>query len=329
MTTSAPAPAEAAPSLEGRPPAGGTRLLVVTGMSGAGRSTALKALEDMGYEAVDNLPLSLVPGLLSLRAQPAPLALGADVRTRDFGVTELAQTIDRLEREGGSRPRLLFLDCEDDRLVQRFTETRRRHPLAADRPVIDGIRLERRYLWPLRERADLVIDTSELSPFELKRALHGHFALDRSPGVALSVISFSYRHGLPRDADVVLDARFLRNPHYVAALKPQTGLDPEVGRYIAGDEDFAQFLERITTLVGSLLPRFEREGKSYLTIAVGCTGGRHRSVYLAERLAGWLTEQGRTATVRHRELERDDQRLGQQPTTAAGASSAGGSSVMP
>jgi len=323
MTTPAPAPAvQTAPPAEVRPPASPARLLVVTGMSGAGRSTALKALEDIGYEAVDNLPLSLLPGLLSQHPHQAPLALGADVRTRDFGAGELAQTIDRLEREGGSRPRLLFLDCEDDRLVQRFTETRRRHPLAADRPVIDGIRLERRYLWPLRERADLVIDTGELSPFELKRVLYGHFALDRSPGVALSVISFSYRHGLPRDADIVLDTRFLRNPHYVTALKPQTGLDPEVGRYIAADEDFARFFQQTTTLIGSLLPRFEREGKSYLTIAIGCTGGRHRSVYLAERLSAWLTEQGRTVTLRHRELDRDEGRVA-YPAGAAGPSSEG------
>ena len=301
-----------------------TRLLVVTGMSGAGRSTALKALEDLGYEAVDNLPLSLVPGLMNHRPRLAPLALGADVRTRDFGVSELAETIDRLEREGGARPLLVFLDCEDDQLVQRFTETRRRHPLAADRPVIDGILLERRYLWPLRERADLVIDTGPLSPSELKRVLHEHFALDRSPGVALSVLSFSYRHGLPRDADVVLDARFLRNPHYVPALKAKTGLDPEVGRYIAEDEDFAAFFQQFTNLVGGLLPRFEREGKSYLTIAVGCTGGRHRSVYLAERLSAWLREQGRTVTLRHRELDRDRERV-TYPARDAGVSSEGAS----
>ena len=326
MTTPAPAAtAQAAPPRDARPPPHSEpRLLVVTGMSGAGRSTALKALEDMGYEAVDNLPLSLLPGLLSQRPNQAPLALGADVRTRDFGASELAQTFDRLEREGGARPRLVFLDCEDDRLVQRFTETRRRHPLAADRPVIDGIRLERRYLWPLRDRADLVIDTGELTPFELKRVLHGHFALDRSPGVALTVVSFSYRHGLPRDSDIVLDTRFLRNPHYVAALKPQTGLDPEVGRYIAGDENFSEFFQQITTLIGSLLPRFEREGKSYLTIAIGCTGGRHRSVYLAERLAAWLGEQGRTVNLRHRELDRDDGRIS-HPAGTAGLASEGAS----
>ena len=296
-----PAPASAS---DGPQAAAASRVLVVTGMSGAGRATALKVLEDLGYEAVDNLPLSLVPSLVSHRPLSPPLALGADVRTRDFGASALADTLDRLALEGGARPAVVFLDCGDDRLVERFTETRRRHPLALDRPVIDGIRLERQYVSPLRDRADLVIDTTDLSLADLKRVLHGHFALDRSPGIALSVISFSYRHGLPRDADIVFDARFLRNPHYVAALKPQTGLDPEVGAYVAADPDFPGFFHDLGALVASLLPRFEREGKSYLTIAIGCTGGRHRSVYLAERLAARLGEPGRAVSVRHRDLDR-------------------------
>ena len=297
-----------------------SRVLVVTGISGAGRSTALKVLEDLGYEAVDNLPLSLVPSLVSHRPLSAPLALGADVRTRDFGANALADTLDRLALEGGARPAVVFLDCGDDRLVERFTETRRRHPLALDRPVIDGIRLERQYVSPLRDRADLVLETTDLSWADLKRVLHGHFALDRSPGIALSVISFSYRHGLPRDADIVFDARFLRNPHYVPALKPQTGLDPEVGAYVAGDLDFPRFFHDLGALVNSLLPRFEREGKSYLTIAIGCTGGRHRSVYLAERLSAWLGERGRAVSVRHRDLDRPgDAEAGPLPE-AAGSS---------
>jgi UPF0042 nucleotide-binding protein len=296
------------------------RILVVTGMSGAGRATALKALEDLGYEAVDNLPLSLVPGLMSQRPLAAPLALGADVRTRDFGVTALVDTLDRLAREGAARPLVIFLDCGDEQLVQRFTETRRRHPLAQDRPVIDGIRLERQYVAALRDRADLVIDTGDLSAADLKRILAGHFALDRSPGIALSVVSFAYRHGLPRDADIVIDARFLRNPHYVAALKPLTGLDPEVGAYIAGDEGFPAFFRQLASLVEPLLPRFEREGKSYLTIAIGCTGGRHRSVYIAERLAEWLGERGRTVSVRHRDLERSGSAEARQPPAAGGSS---------
>ena len=299
-----PAPASVAVSDEPAGPqaAATSRIVVVTGISGAGRSSTLKALEDLGYEAVDNLPLSLVPSLMSHRPPSAPLAVGADVRTRDFGVNALADTLDRLARQGAARAAVVFVDCDDDKLVKRFTETRRRHPLALDRPVIDGIRLERQYVSPLRDRADLVIDTTDLSSADLKRILIGHFALDRSPGIALSVISFSYRHGLPRDADIVFDARFLRNPHYVPALEPQTGLAPEVGAHIAADPDFPAFFGDFCALVDSLLPRFEREGKSYLTIAIGCTGGRHRSVYLAERLAAWLGERGRAVSVRHRDL---------------------------
>jgi UPF0042 nucleotide-binding protein len=279
------------------------RLLVVTGMSGAGRSTALKVLEDMGYEAVDNLPLSLLPDLLRNPGQRPPLAIGIDVRTRDFAVPTLIGAVDRLVTEHRIELRIVFLDCEDDRLVRRYTETRRRHPLAGDRPVLDGIALERQRLSPLRDRADLVIDTTALSPGDLKRVLHGHFARDAVPGITIFVNSFSYRHGLPRDADLVLDVRFLRNPHYAAALRPLTGLDPEVGAFVAADPDYAPFFERLTAWLQPLLTRYESEGKSYLTIAIGCTGGRHRSVYVAERLGQWLGALGRPVGVGHRDLE--------------------------
>jgi UPF0042 nucleotide-binding protein len=279
------------------------RLLVVTGMSGAGRSTALKVLEDLGYEAVDNLPLSLLPNLLAAPA-PAPLAIGVDVRTRDFGVSALLAALDRLIAEHALALQIVFLDCEDDRLVRRYTETRRRHPLAGDRPVTDGIALERQRVSPLRDRADLVIDTTALSPGDLKRLLYGHFALNTHSRITIFITSFSYRHGLPRDADLVVDVRFLRNPHYVAALRPLTGHDGEVGRFIEADPDFAPFFERLCQWLAPLLPRYEREGKSYLTIAFGCTGGRHRSVYLAERLLARLREDGRTVAVGHRDLDR-------------------------
>jgi UPF0042 nucleotide-binding protein len=279
------------------------RLLVVTGMSGAGRSTALKALEDLGYEAVDNLPLSLLPDLLRAPAERPPLAVGVDVRTRDFGVGSLLAALDRVALEHKLDLTVMFLDCDDDNLVRRYTETRRRHPLAGDRPVMDGIALERRRLAPLRDRADLVIDTTALSPGDLKRLLHGHFALDAAPGITTFVTSFSYRHGLPRDADLVLDVRFLRNPHYVPALKPLTGRDAEVGRFIEADADFPPFFERLCAWLQPLLRRYEGEGKSYLTIAVGCTGGRHRSVYVAERLAAWLSRQGRPVGIGHRDLD--------------------------
>jgi UPF0042 nucleotide-binding protein len=279
------------------------RLLVVTGMSGAGRSTALGALEDMGYEAVGNLPMSLLPNLLTASAQHPPLAIGIDIRTRDFGVGALLAALDRLVEEHHIELRIMFLDCEDDRLVRRYTETRRRHPLAGDRPVMDGIALERRRVSPLRDRADLVIDTTALSPGDLKRLLNGHFALDAAPGITIFVTSFSYRHGLPRDADLVLDVRFLRNPHYVPALKPLTGRDAEIGAFIAADPDFSPFFERLCAWLKPLLSRYEAEGKSYLTVAIGCTGGRHRSVYLAERLAQWLSQQGRPVGISHRDLD--------------------------
>jgi RNase adapter protein RapZ len=279
-------------------------LLVVTGMSGAGRSTALKTLEDMGYEAIDNLPLSLLPGLVSSQVAQAPLAVGVDVRTRDFAVPALVDALDRLVAEHQLELKVIFLDCDDELLVRRYTETRRRHPLAAERPVADGIRLERQRLWPLRGRADLSIDTSMLTPGDLRRILNGHFALDHPPEIAIFLTSFSYRHGLPRDADLVFDMRFLRNPHYDEALRAKNGRDADVGAYIEADPDFSRLFAELRQWLDDLLPRFESEGKSYLTIAIGCTGGRHRSVYVVERLAAWFRSKGRKVDLAHRDLDR-------------------------
>ena len=293
------------PIMSGERRAGG-KLIVVTGMSGAGRSTALKTFEDMGYEAVDNLPLSLLPNLVGATATGMPLALGVDVRTRDFAVPALVAALDRLVDEQDLDLRVVFLDCDDDRLERRYTETRRRHPLAAERPVADGIRLERERVKPLRDRADLVIDTSLLTPGDLKRVLHGHFHLAEEPGLSVFVTSFSFRQGLPRNADLVLDVRFLRNPHYVPDLKPLSGKDQPVGDYIAADPDFPALFGQLCAWLQPLMPRYEREGKSYLTIAIGCTGGRHRSVYVAERLAEWLRHDGRAVAVAHRDLGIND-----------------------
>ncbi len=279
-------------------------LLVVTGMSGAGRSTALKTLEDMGYEAVDNLPLSLLPSLVGPQAHRLPLAVGVDVRTRDFAVPALVETLDRLVAEHNVALKIVFLDCDDELLERRYTETRRRHPLALDRPVADGIRLERQRLWPLRGRADVVIDSSALTPSDLRRTLHGHFALDAEPGMAIAVISFAYRYGLPRDADLVFDVRFLRNPHYVEGLRPKTGRDADVGAYIEQDPDFERLFAELCRWVEDALARYEREGKTYLTIAIGCTGGRHRSVFCAERLAARLGRTGRRIDLAHRDADR-------------------------
>lgn len=281
--------------------AGVARVVFVTGMSGAGRSSALKALEDIGYEAVDNLPLSLIAGLfapLSKKAPRAasrsgapPLAVGVDIRTRDFGAVALLEALDALMAQSGLDAHLLFLDASDDVLLRRYTETRRRHPLAVDRPVRDGIAHERRMLAKLRLRADRIIDTSDFAPGDLRRVVEGLYGLDKRGQLAVCVTSFSYRLGVPREADLVFDARFLRNPHYVPALKPRTGLEADVGAYVAADAGFDEFFDALTHLLALLLPRFAQEGKSYLTIAVGCTGGRHRSVYVTERLAAWLRRQ--------------------------------------
>ncbi len=283
-------------------PSSGKRVVLITGMAGAGRSTALKALEDIGYEAVDNLPLKLLPALIR-EAGNRPVAVGIDSRTRDFAVSSVIEELDSLKQDPALQVRLIFLDCEDELLRRRFTETRRRHPLALDRPVMDGIIRDRELISPLRDRADWVIDTSGLAIADVRRMLQGTAAPGENTALAVFLVSFAYRHGLPRDADLVFDVRFLRNPHYVPELRPRTGRDPEVRDYVEADPAFGPWFERLTELLRPLLPRFEDEGKSYLTVAIGCTGGRHRSVTVAERLAAWFTAQGRRAELRHRDLE--------------------------
>jgi UPF0042 nucleotide-binding protein len=294
-------PAPAVPEAKtGRP-----RVLLITGLSGAGRSTALNAFEDMGYETVDNLPATLVSALVQPEAaRDRPLAIGIDIRTRDFGAGFLA-TVDALRARDDIDFLVLFLDCDDETLVRRYSQTRRRHPLALDRPLIDGIAMERQRLAQLRERADWVVDTTGLTEGDLRRELRSSFSLARTPAMAVIVMSFAYGQGLPRAADLVFDVRFLRNPHYLDALRDKTGEDAEVGVYIEGDPGYADFFRRLIGFIEPLLPRYRAEGKSYLTIAIGCTGGRHRSVYIAEKLGAWLVERGHRATIRHRELERD------------------------
>jgi UPF0042 nucleotide-binding protein len=291
----------------GTSPAGGAgtslRVVLVTGLSGAGRTSCLKALEDLGYEAVDNLPLPLVERLLDPRPQ-RPIAIGVDIRTRGFDATTLLDELGRLRARPDFATTVLFLDCDSDVLARRFTETRRRHPLALDRPVGDGINHERQLMAPVRELADDIIDTTALSTADLRRELRNRLALDRQRTVVLTVLSFSYRHGLPREADLVIDARFLDNPHYDPALRPLDGRDPRVGARIQRDVDFRPFFDNLTRLLAPLLPRFYAEGKSYLTVAIGCTGGRHRSVFVAEELARWLGERGHQVSVHHRDVER-------------------------
>jgi len=291
-----------------RPQALRRRLLLVTGLAGAGRSTALKCLEDHGFEAVDNLPLALLPHLVSgvnaAGAAPRALAIGIDSRTRDFTAEGLATLLQDMKRDPALDVRLLFLDSDDETLRRRFTETRRRHPLAPDRPVSDGIAQERRLMFPLQQVADLVIDTSDRTIGDFKALLANELGLESKSGLAIAVMSFSYRLGLPREADLVFDVRFLDNPHYDPALRPLTGEDERVGRKVESDPAYDGFFTGMTGLLWPLLPGFEREGKSYLTIAIGCTGGRHRSVHVARRLAQWLDEKGRPALLRHRDVDR-------------------------
>jgi UPF0042 nucleotide-binding protein len=281
------------------------RIVLLSGMSGAGLSTALKVFEDLGYEAVDNLRLSLMPALVNdVEISARHLAVAIDTRNASFSVDDLL----RLDRLFAARPdldvSLLFLDCSDETLQQRFTETRRRHPLAIDRPVTDGIRHEREILWALKNEADQVIDTSQISIHELRRLIAGHYRFDHTLGLTLYVTSFSYRHGVPREADLVFDARFLVNPHWDAALRSLTGRDKAVVDYVHRDPDYKIFFDHLTQLLLPLLPRYQQEGKSYLTIAVGCTGGRHRSVVVAEELTNLLAGNGFVVGVGHRDLDR-------------------------
>ncbi len=279
------------------------RVVVVTGVSGAGKSSALRALEDLHFETVDNLPLALLRAVARSGDQRrSPLAVGIDVRTRDFDAPRLLATIAELRRTAALTISIVFLDCDNDVLSRRFTESRRPHPLAEDMPVTAAIEMERRLLGPLRDQADLLLDTSRLAPGELRRILAGQFASTASRTLKVFLTSFGFRNGLPRDADLVFDVRFLKNPHYEPELRPQTGLDAAVGEYIERDPALAQFIGHLTQLLDPLLPLYEAEGKSYLTIAIGCTGGQHRSVYVVERLKKWLASRGVSFDASHRDV---------------------------
>ncbi len=275
------------------------RIVFVTGLSGAGISSALDALEDLGYEVFDNMPLTLVEPLLKDGADALrPLAFGIDSRSRGFDPRAVMQTAQAV---GAT---LAFLTADEAVLQKRFTETRRRHPLAADRPVSAGIKKELTLLHPMKEVADPIIDTSELSIHDLRRIIAGHFALGDGPGLRVTVMSFGFKHGLPREADIVMDVRFLKNPHWVDALRPLTGLDAPVARYVEEDGGYEGFITDFKNMIGKLLPRYAGEGKSYLTLAIGCTGGHHRSVHIARTLGAWLETQNVAVSVEHRDIER-------------------------
>ena len=278
-------------------------LVFVTGPSGAGRTTAIHALEDLGFEAIDNMPLSLTRALLEAPDARRPLALGIDVRNRDFGVDAALAVADRWRDDPDREARLLYLDCAPDTLVARFSATKRRHPLAPMGEVDRGVAQERELLAPLLARADRVIDTTALSPHDLKAELARHFAPDGAE-LALSVQSFSYKRGLPPGLDIALDCRFLRNPHWVPELRDLTGRDPAVAAHVAADPAHDAFFARTRDLLLELLPAYRAEGRAHLAVGFGCTGGRHRSVAVAERMAGALAAAGWRVSTRHRELDR-------------------------
>ncbi len=283
------------------------RILLVTGMSGAGKSTALQTLEDLAWEVVDNLPLSLLVHLLETPPSAGaegdrPLAIGLDSRTRGFDADRLVEQIKRLSTEGGYPIETLYLECSGPELLRRFSETRRRHPLAPDRPAMDGILEEREMMAPLKRWSDHVIDTTETDANTLRQQIRTRFG-DNDGGIpTLSVMSFGFARGVPRHADLVFDMRYLRNPHWMEDLRHLTGKDEAVSAHIAGDEAYEDSLAKIEDLILTLLPRYRAEGKAYVSIGFGCTGGRHRSVHVAERVAARLRDAGFSPTVEHRDL---------------------------
>lgn len=280
------------------------RLVLVTGPSGAGRSSALNVLEDAGYEAIDNLPLRLISALLDEPGQTRPLALGIDPRNRDFSTNAVNDLLGQLSARAGIAAELLYLDCGFDVLLRRFSETRRRHPLAPDDRPADGIQRELEMLQPLRARADVLIDTTDLNVHELRAEVEQWFATGGLHRLAVSVQSFSYKRGLPRSVDMVLDCRFLTNPYWQPDLRALNGTDPAVAAYVQADPRFAAFADKVLGLSLLLLPAYRDEGKSYLSIAFGCTGGQHRSVVMAQTHALRLAEHGWQVSIRHRELDR-------------------------
>jgi len=284
------------------------RVVVLTGASGSGKTTALRALEDAGFYCIDNLPIVFLEKLLELSGRTAGevsrIALVVDAREGRF-LAEAPRIIEELRRRG-TRVELLYLDASDEVLVRRYSETRRRHPLAgASGSVPDGIAAERQALAALKRLADELVDSSQLNVHELKQLIHQRFVGGEAARMGLTVVSFGFRYGMPSHADMVLDVRFLPNPYFVPELKPHPGTDPRVRDYVLGQDDARLFLDHATELCTFLVPRYRAEGKSYLTLAIGCTGGRHRSVAIATALAGRLEQAGSSVRLWHRDLEKE------------------------
>ena len=286
----------------------GIEVAVVTGLSGAGRSTAAKCLEDLGWFVVDNLPPELISTMVELGAQArgaiTKVAVVMDVRSRAF-TDDLASVIKGLDARS-YKPRVLFLEATDDVLVRRFEQVRRSHPMQGDGRLIDGIKAERHLLTPLREEADLVLDTTGLSVHQLRAKIEDAFGSESSTQTRVTVLSFGYKYGLPMDSDLVMDVRFLPNPFWIPELREQSGLDTDVRNYVLSQEGAEEFLERYHQLLRLIGAGYRREGKRYLTLAVGCTGGKHRSVAISEELAALLAkEDGMAVKVVHRDLGRE------------------------
>jgi len=279
------------------------RILLVTGLSGAGKSTALSVLEDLGWETIDNLPVRMLPRLISMPDDHrAPLAIGFDSRTRGFVPSDVISVVKALAGRDDLSVTSMFIDCDDGELSRRYNETRRRHPMAQGRPIQEGIKAERELLEPLRRWAEIVINTTAFSSNQLQTAVREIFGTDTQTPMTLTVSSFGFARGMPPLADLVFDMRFLENPHWVEGLRELTGRDSAVGTYIEKDPAFLPIFDQIFDLLISLLPQYDAQGKAYVHIAFGCTGGRHRSVFTAERMAEGLRDAGFSPTVRHRNL---------------------------
>ncbi len=270
-------------------------IVLVTGSSGAGKSIALKALEDLGYDAVDNIPLSVLPVLINSFPKDDMLAIGVDARNQNFTPEKFLEVTKGFDFE------LLLLDADTDMLIRRFSETRRRHPLAKDRPVADGIKLEKHMMKKLKVAADFVVDTSNFSQTDLRNWVRGNFGKDKD-NLQVTINSFSYKRGVPREADLVFDTRFLHNPFYEEELKMLDGRSEKVRDFVKKDKLYGGFMENLKGLVLPLLPAYKKAGKTYLTIAIGCTGGQHRSVCVAEELASAMKADGVELQVRHRDV---------------------------
>ncbi|WP_374418455.1 RNase adapter RapZ [Novosphingobium arvoryzae] len=289
------------------PPLTRQRVLLVTGLLGAGKTTALKVLEDLGWETIDNFPIRLLDRLIDSPDAPAPdlrppLAIGFDSRTRGFDPNKVIERVKRLVGREDLELTTLFLDCAGQELERRYNETRRRHPLAQDLPAASGIAAERETMEPLRRWADMVISTTDFTSNDLQQAIRERFGRDAPMGTTVSITSFGFSRGMPPVADLVFDMRFLHNPHWDPELRPQTGWDAPVGEFIRKDPAFDEAFGRIRDLILQLLPRYQAQGKAYVNIAFGCTGGRHRSVFTAEQMAAALRDAGYSPSVLHRNL---------------------------